>query len=198
MKDTKQKILDAASALFLEGGAAALSVRAIAGRAEMSTIGIYSHFKGKQGILDALYTEAADMVSAAMETGNVTEDPKAAMMASTSAYIDFAAEHAAHYRLFFGDSDASYLPGDTAQAAAHSAYKKLLRHAALFLPEGSRPAKIQETALGFWALLHGFIGLTRHPVASHSGIVDWRSLILSTAESHVDAILAQNQPGKSD
>ena len=54
MKPGKENILQAASELFLEGGSAALSVRAIARRAGVSTMGIYSHFEGKQGSLDAL------------------------------------------------------------------------------------------------------------------------------------------------
>ncbi len=191
MSDTKQKILDAASALFLEGGARALSVRAIAKRADMSTIGIYSHFKGKQGILDALFIQAAHLVADAMEAGDKTEDPKAAMMAAAAAYVDFAEKHAAHYRLFFGESDPDYTPSAEAQDIARAAYKKLLRHAALLLPEGASPEKVQETALGFWALQHGFVGLTRHAVSAHAGINDWRKLILDTVAAHIDGFLAE-------
>ena len=55
MKNSKERILLAASKLFLNGGISALSVRAIARESNLSTIGIYSHFNGKQGILDALY-----------------------------------------------------------------------------------------------------------------------------------------------
>ena len=50
MTDSKSKILMAASELFAENGAGGLSVRAISGRAGLSTIGIYNHFNGKQGI----------------------------------------------------------------------------------------------------------------------------------------------------
>ena len=68
--DTRQKILEAASALFLKGGTNALSVRAIAEGAGMSTIGIYSHFKGKQGILDALYIEGVELVEKEMKAAD--------------------------------------------------------------------------------------------------------------------------------
>lgn len=193
MKDTKGKILTAASTLFLEGGAKALSVRAIAARADVSTIGIYSHFKGKQGILDALFIEAAELVSKAMDAGNGAENPKAAMMAAASAYVDFARDHAAHYQLFFGENDPDYEPSVEAEATARDAYKKLLAHAALLMPPGSKPADIQETALGFWALLHGFVGLTRHAVAAHAGVEDWCALILKTVEDHVDVFLARQE-----
>ena len=59
----KGRILAAASELFLEGGVRALSVRAMANRAGVSTIGIYSHFNGKQGILDALYIEGFEHIT---------------------------------------------------------------------------------------------------------------------------------------
>ena len=55
--DNRQRILDAAHAVFAESGLAGLSVRAIAARAGLSTIGVYSHFKGKCGILLALYAD---------------------------------------------------------------------------------------------------------------------------------------------
>lgn len=191
MSDTKAKILTAASALFLEGGAKALSVRAIAAKADVSTIGIYSHFKGKQGILDALFIEATAMVSDAMDAGNDQPDAKSTMMAAAGAYLDFAANHAAHYQLFFGENDPDYEPSEAAQAAAREAYKKLLSHAALLMPDGTKTADLQETALGFWALLHGFVGLTRHAAAAHTGVQDWRALILRTVEDHIDVFLAR-------
>ena len=66
MADVKADILEAASQLFLEGGLEALSVRSIAKKANISTFGIYSHFKGKTGILDALYEEGFAYVAEAM------------------------------------------------------------------------------------------------------------------------------------
>ena len=189
MNDTKARILKAASGLFLDGGAKALSVRAIATKANMSTIGIYSHFKGKQGILDALFIEASAYVSDAMETGNNAPTARAAMIAAANAYLDFAEKHAAHYRLFFGENDPDYTPSEGAQDIARAAYKKLLTHAAKLHPEGTANAAIQETALEFWALLHGYVGLTRHAVASNAGVADWRSLILKTVEERLDSYL---------
>ena len=189
MSNTKAKILEAASTLFLEGGAKALSVRAIAAKADVSTIGIYSHFKGKQGILDALFIEASALVSTAMESGDMEPDAHAAMMAAANAYLDFAEQHAAHYRLFFGESDPDYVPSEEAQEISRDAYKKLLKHAARLHPDGTPKARVQETALEFWALLHGFVGLTRHAVATNAGIEDWRHFILKTIEDRLDHYL---------
>ncbi len=67
MSSNKDNILQAASTLLLEKGLAGMSVRAIAKLAGVSTIGIYSHFQGKQGILDALYIEGYQYVGEAMQ-----------------------------------------------------------------------------------------------------------------------------------
>lgn len=189
MSESKQKILEAASELFLEGGVKAMSVRAIAAKAGVSTIGIYSHFQGKQGILDALFIEATEMVSDAMDAGNGAKSPKAGMMANAEAYLDLAEQHYAHYRLFFGESDPDYTPSDEAQEIARAAFKKLRDHAAKLHPAGTPGQDIQETALTFWALLHGFVGLTRHMGATRAGVADWRALIMRTVEEKLDRYL---------
>lgn len=193
MTDTKTKILDAASALFLEGGAQALSVRAIAGRAEISTIGIYSHFKGKQGILDALYTQAAEMASRAMDVPFQSMTPRAALLEAANNYVSLSETHEAHYRLFFGESDPGYTPSEEAQAAGETAFGKLLQLTAYVLPEGSSPQACREAALGTWALMHGFFGLRHHAGADKMQVNDWRALILKTVVGQMECILAERE-----
>lgn len=193
MNDTKQKILEAASALFLEGGAAALSVRAIAGRAEISTIGIYSHFKGKQGILDALYTQAAELASAAMDVPFETMTPRDALMQAANNYVSLSETHEAHYRLFFGESDPGYTPSDEAQAEGFSAFGKLLRLTAYVMPSGTSAEACREGALGTWALMHGFFGLRHHAGADQMQVADWRALILRTVANQMESLLANRE-----
>lgn len=189
MSESKQKILEAASELFLEGGAKAMSVRAIAAKAGVSTIGIYSHFKGKQGILDALFIEATEMVSAAMDAGNGAPTAKTGMMANAEAYLKMAEKHYAHYRLFFGESDPDYTPSEEAQELAQAAFMKLREHAGKLHPADTPNQDIQETALTFWALLHGFVGLTRHMGAPRAGVADWRALIMRAVEEKLNTYL---------
>jgi len=197
MKDTKQKILDAASALFLEGGAAALSVRAIAAQANISTIGIYSHFKGKQGILDALYTQAAEMASKAMDVPFEAMTPRAAFMQAADNYVSLSETHEAHYRLFFGESDAAYSPSAQAQAAGEEAFGKLLKLTAFVMPQGTSAEQCRDTALGTWAVMHGFFGLRHHAGADKMQVSDWRALILKTVVGQMEPILAEREKAAS-
>ena len=103
MSSNKENILEAASAIFLEGGTAALSVRAIAKAAGVSTIGIYSHFDGKQGILDALYVEGFEAVDRAMSVLDLGLSPVDAILRAASNYLELAESRRAHYNLIFGD-----------------------------------------------------------------------------------------------
>ena len=103
MSDAKSTIMQAASKLFLEGGYKALSVRAIAKEAGVSTIGIYSHFDGKQGILDALYIEGFEQVEATTRLPEGVRDRDAAIETVVRQYLRSVRAHEAHYRLIFGE-----------------------------------------------------------------------------------------------
>lgn len=186
MSDAQTKILDAASVLFLQGGVPALSVRSIAREAGISTIGIYSHFNGKQGILDALYIEGFGFVYDAMEQHMVGLDKDAEQGAETikqnvlnacAAYMDVGAEHEAHYRLIFGERDASYLPSADAQAAANRAFAKLVSVAGAYVGETSSFELKQKIALDTWAIVHGYVSISHH-VAMANQTIDWKQQAL--------------------
>jgi AcrR family transcriptional regulator len=57
---TRQRILDAAHALFREAGVSATTLTAIATRADVSRGTVINHFGGFDGLLDALLDEVAD------------------------------------------------------------------------------------------------------------------------------------------
>lgn len=190
MTKTRSKILDAASTLFLEGGSAALSVRAIARRADMSTIGIYSHFQGKQGILDALYMQAADLVSKAMDVAGEDLSPRAQVLKAAQNYLELSETNEAHYRLFFGESDPGYTPSSDAQKASFAAFAKLLDLISAVMPGGTSTDNVRETALCFWALLHGFFGLRHHSAADKMRVDNWHRLAMDAVANHIDVLMA--------
>ena len=96
--DNRQRILDAAHALFAESGLAGLSVRAIAARAGLSTIGVYSHFKGKRGILLALYADGFARLGDAADIAPQVAEGADLVALLVNRYIDFHRDHAAHYQ----------------------------------------------------------------------------------------------------
>lgn len=180
MQTNKEKILEAASRLFLQGGSAALSVRAIAKAAGVSTIGIYSHFEGKQGILDALYIEGFEAVERAMSVSGLGLSPVEATLLAANNYLDLAESRRAHYNLIFGESDSSYDPGPDARLAGAAAFEKNVALAANLLPNNASRHDQEFAAMQVWSVLHGAVALQHHAVAEIVDMADWREQVLDT------------------
>lgn len=192
MRDAKTTILHAASELFLEGGTSALSVRAISKRAGVSTIGIYSHFKGKQGILDQLYIEGFEKVFWAMDSVDTTSPAREVIVQGVRGYLEVAEQFEAHYRLIFGESGTGYIPSAEAKAMAEKAFAKLVEISALILPKTARTAEKKRNALEVWALVHGYVSLKHHAISTMISPAEWTSLALAAVATHVDAIIAKH------
>lgn len=188
-EDAKANILAAASELFLEGGITSLSVRAIAAKAGISTIGIYSHFQGKQGILDALYIEGFDLVIESMTVEDTTLSARDAIMRASEQYLDMAEAHAAHYRLIFGERDASFVPSSQAEQVGATAFMTMARHVAALLPADASRKEKQDAAVRTWALLHGYVSLRQHEVSRLVDISDWKAQALLSLSVLVDDMM---------
>ena len=72
--DTGAAILRAASDLLATEGPGALSVRRIATAAGCSTMGLYSRFGGKDGVVDELFAEGFEHLCTAMQSLPTTSD----------------------------------------------------------------------------------------------------------------------------
>lgn len=188
-RDTKAKILEAASALFLKGGLSALSVRAIAAHAGVSTIGIYSYFNGKQGVLDTLYIESAGLVSKAVEEPVSHSDPAEAIVEGVRRYLEIAERFPAHYNLIFGAADAGYKPSPKARQAGGEAFNGLIQLTSRALPEHASLPEKQKFAVTIWALTHGFVELRSNAVNKRVETDDWRAMVLDAVRMHIRAHL---------
>ncbi len=95
---TRGKILDAALVLFARDGYADTTVRHIARRAGVATGLLYSHFKGKEGLLRALFDESMSQVrlSFAMAESVPREERLAALVRAS---VQLVREHRDFWRL---------------------------------------------------------------------------------------------------
>jgi len=191
MSDSKSKILTAASELFAKNGAGGLSVRAISGRAGLSTIGIYNHFNGKQGILDALYIEGFELVMDAIDVLDQGLSPRDAVLKGLSNYIDLAARHRGHYQLIFGVGDSAYTPSSAAIAVGEEAFNRLTHMVSRAIPAELSGRQKREAALQLWALSHGYVSLQDHEATDLIPSTAWRDLIMNAVTLHLDAIIAK-------
>jgi AcrR family transcriptional regulator len=95
-------LLDAAERLITEGGASALSVRAVADEVGTTTRAVYSLFGSKAGLLEALAIRLFELLSAAVNAVALTKDPIADVVtASLVGFRRTALTHTALYNLVF-------------------------------------------------------------------------------------------------
>lgn len=188
----KSKILAAASDLLQEKGVAGLNVRAIAKRAGLSTIGIYSHFQGKQGILDALYIDGFQQVSDGVSAAFKIKDPKRAALAVTKNYLEMARRHEAQYRLIFGETNTDYTPSEEALRAGRQAFDRLVELTARLLPPAASKKHQQRIALRVWALVHGYVSLRHHAMRDIAD-KEWTRQVMAASESTIDSIMREER-----
>jgi AcrR family transcriptional regulator len=100
--DLRVALLASAAELLDEGGPEAVSLRECARRAGVSHAAPYRHFATKEALLLALAEEGFDGLAAAGdEAMRRVRDPRERLDAYGVAYVHFALEHPARFRLMF-------------------------------------------------------------------------------------------------
>ena len=157
----RQRICAAAERLFAEHGPDAVSMRQLAAALGVSAMTPYRYFKDKGDILAAVRAHGFDRFSEALETAFAdAEEPADQAAAVSSAYIAFAFEHPAAYRLMFDltqPNEADY--PDLIRAAARArtamrAYVDRLMDAGLIAAGDA-----EVIAHAHWAAIHGLVVL---------------------------------------
>src|ERR1700748_2924597 len=117
---------DAARRLLEAEGPSALSLRAVAREAGVSPAAPYHHFKDKGELLEAVAHEGWDLLDAALAKAKAdAPSPRKAMSNLGVAYVCFARENPALYRVMYDTArDREDLP-DKMQEDEDSAYCKV-------------------------------------------------------------------------
>jgi AcrR family transcriptional regulator len=158
----RQKILDAARALIMRDGFAALTMRNIASKIEYSPAAIYLHFRDRDEIAKELSREGYAQLYEALKPAAAINDPRERLSEIGRAYVRFGMENPETYRLIFMDYNylAAVFGGDSQEAAddASRGAFNLLMETAAALPTraDATPQQIAET---LWAGVHGIVSL---------------------------------------
>jgi len=153
------KILTAALELLAEQGSRALTVRGIATRAGVAPMGIYNHFDGKVGVIEAVWTEGFDRLCTAMEVDE-TLSPLDALLACGRSYRRFAHEHPAYYRLMFMEQLDDFTPSPQGAVASGRSLQILVNRVESAQDAGVIAAgRSIDIAQGIWAAVHGWVSL---------------------------------------
>lgn len=179
--DLRRALIDAALALLAEEGGWSFSIRALARRAGVSHSAPNKHFPTKRDLLTAVAGVGFDMLRERMLAESARVEPADLALAATGvAYVRFAVEHPALYRLMFGPELAGEAMPDEAEAAGigaklviedailHAAKAGLLR----FSADDQHARSV--AALTCWSAVHGLAMLLiegKAPASSSAGML---------------------------
>ena len=189
--DLRRAVLDAALQVIAVAGPAAISLRDLARRAGVSHAAPAHHFKDKAGLLTAIAIEGYDLLAAALTApterhardGGVGELGVRELLELGVGYVRFALEYPAHFEVMFRP-DLCH-PDDDRLVAARARTNAILRASVSAAPVRAG-RDVATTALGAWALAHGFAMLwVTGSMASVAGEQDPIALFRTVARSQL-------------
>jgi AcrR family transcriptional regulator len=152
--------MTAALAILRESGPEGFTVRAIARRAKVAPMAIYNHFDGKDGLLDAIWTDGFTMLREALAATSVEVDLDEPLFNTAQAYRRFALTHQSHYTVMFMHRFVGFTPSVPAASVAYETFQTLVElvNAAQSVGcfEGFEPS---DAAQMLWSVCHGFVSL---------------------------------------
>ncbi|MGJ3245223.1 MAG: TetR/AcrR family transcriptional regulator [Elainellaceae cyanobacterium] len=157
--DLRQALLAAALEWIEDDGISSLSLRGIARRVGVSHNAPYRHFEDKTALLRAVAEEGFLSLTHTLSKtlADAPKHPLRRLEAIGVAYVQYAVDHAAHYRVMFGpyQHPQNHNYPSLTQAANESFMVLVGVIAEGQANEGIRPGNAQELARVAWALVHG-------------------------------------------
>lgn len=147
----RSNILAAAIDVLDRQGADALTVRNVAAGAGCSTTGVYTHFGGKQGLVEAIFVDGFDSFDAALERGGDSLEDLCL------SYRSWAASRPTHYQVMFGRAVPEFRPSASALARAGESFERLVDRVRHHTDPGFGDAR--QLAFHIWATVHGYVML---------------------------------------
>jgi AcrR family transcriptional regulator len=151
---TRETLLDAALRLLEERGPGALRIRDLAEAAEQSTMGVYTHFGSKQGLLEQLYLHGFRRLEERLNDVPSDRRDRQELLAFALAYRAFALDNDALYGLMFERATPDFVPSDASRLAGLATFQMLVARIADWRPDFTNPAA---DAHLIWATMHGLV-----------------------------------------
>lgn len=158
-RGTRDRTLDAAAQLLRDEGPGALTVRRIATEAGLSTMAIYHHFGGKDGLVEALYVDGFRALEEALAAVPRTDDPLADVEALALAYREVAMRRPGYYEVMFGRPFPGFKPSPEAQVRAMRPWRAFTDSLERCEEAGLLRVPASDAALLLWASGHGLLML---------------------------------------
>ena len=150
----RETLLDAALRLLEERGPGALRVRDVAAATGKSTMGVYTHFGSKQGLLEQLYLHGFQRLEDRLNSVPSDAHGRQQLLAFAVAYRAFALDNDALYGLMFERATPDFVPSDASRLAGLATFQMLATRLADRRPDFTDPAA---DAHLIWATMHGLV-----------------------------------------
>lgn len=154
--ELRKALVDAALALVGEGGTGALSLREVARRVGVSHAAPKHHFPDKAALLAAVgaraFADLADSMQRA--TAAAGDDATAQLKASGVAYVRYAVQHPALFRLLFG-GELSLATDPELDAQSRRAFEVLVRSATAAAGKDASAGDVELLVTSAWSVVHG-------------------------------------------
>jgi AcrR family transcriptional regulator len=153
--DLRRALVDAARRILEAEGPSALSLRAVAREAGVSPAAPYHHFKDKAELLDAVAQEGWQLLNQRMVEARAKADRKDKLNSLGIAYVCFARENPALYRVMYDAArDKEALP-EQMQGGEDSAYCKVRDTMIELGADPTATTDIELTTAAAWCAAHG-------------------------------------------
>lgn len=150
----RHDLLAMGECVLAEQGAGGLSLREVARRLQVSHNAPYKHFPTREALLAGMAEAGFEILAERLARAGDGLDDVAAMAARGLAYVTFALERPAVFRLMFsGEIDRAAFPDLQARASEtlHAVVGRIHR--------AFGEAALEEATLGAWAFVHGLTSL---------------------------------------
>lgn len=158
--DFRERLCEIATRIFVTKGLDGLNMRELAGQLGVSAMTPYRYFKDKEEILAAIrargFGRFADQLEKALSTPGSATEKSAAV---GRAYVRFALEEQACYRLMFDISKPRLAPLPELFASEARARASMIDHVKLMVKEGHFRGDPEVIGPVLWAGLHGVVTL---------------------------------------
>ena len=185
--DLRHALIEASLALISEEGFSALTLREVARRAGVTHAAPYRHFADKEALLAAVAEEGFRSMAAQMrERMDRETGPSERLRACGVAYVLFAIQHPAHFRVMFGPHFTRRVDHEALGKEGSNAFGLLVAS----LIEGQKAGEVREgepmpLALMAWSLVHGLASLLVDGQLQHLGEGEAKAEELAVFQTHL-------------
>lgn len=158
--EVEQLLVKAAVHLLEEEGPEGVTVRRVAAAAGVAPMGVYNHFDGKSGLIDAVFQMGFAALTQEMAEAAAISDPHEALRDGFRRYRRLALAHPRTYGVMFLGSVPGFEPSEAAKAVAADSYAALVATVRRAMDAGVlADGGAERVAQVIWAAGHGAVAL---------------------------------------